>query len=56
MSISDLIQLLSNRIAFNAQQRQAAVLRGDVSYVTSLDADTATTQATLDALQVVQNG
>ena len=56
MSIEDLIKMLSNRIAFNVQQRQAAVMRGDVSYVTALDADTATTQATLDALQGMQNG
>jgi hypothetical protein len=50
MSIEELINLLQNRLAFNATQRTAAVQRGDVALVTSLDVDTATTQATLDAL------
>jgi hypothetical protein len=51
MSLDELIALLQNRLAFNASQRVAAVQRGDVALVASLDADTATTQATLDALQ-----
>ena len=53
MSIEDLIKMLQNRLAFNVQQRQAAVQRGDVNYVAALDADSATTQATLDTLQGV---
>jgi hypothetical protein len=51
MSLDDLILLLQNRLAFNASQRAAAVHRGDIALVASLDADSATTQATLDALQ-----
>ena len=51
MSLDDLIKLLQNRLAFNAQQRAAAAQRGDIALVSSLDADSATTQATLDALQ-----
>jgi hypothetical protein len=53
MSIEDLIKMLQNRLAFNVQQRQAAVQRGDIHYVAALDADSATTQATLDTLQGV---
>jgi hypothetical protein len=49
MSIQDLIVLLQNRITFNQGQRTAQ--RGDVSLVQSLDADLASTQATLDQLQ-----
>jgi hypothetical protein len=51
MSLEDLITLLQNRLSFNAQQRAAAVQRGDIAQVVALDADSATTQATLDALQ-----
>ena len=51
MSIADLIVILENRLAFNAQQRSAAVQRGDVEQSAALDADSATTQATLDALR-----
>lgn len=51
MSIEELVNLLQNRLAFNAQQRSSAAQRGDVALVASLDADSATTQATLDALQ-----
>ena len=50
MSIQDLITLLQNRIAFNQGQRTAAAQRGDVALVQQLDADTASTQATLDQL------
>ena len=53
MSLEDLIKLLENRLAFNEQQRQAAWQRGDVAVVGALDADTVTTQATLDALRGV---
>jgi len=54
MSIADLIVILENRLAFNAQQRSAAVQRGDIGQVAIFDADTATTQATLDALRAAQ--
>lgn len=50
MSIQDLIALLQNRIAFNQGQRTSAVQRGDVALVQQLDADIASTQATLDQL------
>lgn len=53
MSIQDLIVMLRNRIAFNAQQRAAAVQRGDVQYVSTLDSDTASTQTTLSALEAL---
>lgn len=50
MSIQDLIKLLQNRLAFNEQQRAGAAQRGDIATVQSIDADTLSTQATLDAL------
>lgn len=53
MSIADLIIMLRNRIAFNNQQRAGAVARGDVQYVAALDADTASTQTTLSALEAL---
>ena len=54
MSIEEIIKLLQNRLAFNAQQRAAAAQRGDIGQVAVFDADTATTQATLDAVQAAQ--
>lgn len=54
MGIADLIALLQNRLAFNAGQRTAAVQRGDVAAVALLDADTVTSQASLDALLAAQ--
>lgn len=51
MSIQDLIALLQNRLTFNAGQRAAAFARGDAALVASIDADTVSTQATLDQLQ-----
>ena len=54
MSIDDLIVILENRLAFNAQQRAAAVQRGDLPQVQAIDADSATTQGTLDALRAAQ--
>jgi hypothetical protein len=51
MSIEELIQLLQNRLANNTQQRAAAAQRGDVAQVAAIDADSSTTQATLDFLQ-----
>lgn len=53
MSIQDLITMLRNRLAFNATQRSAAVARGDVQHVSTLDADTASTQVTLAALEAL---
>jgi hypothetical protein len=50
MTIAELITLLNNRLTFNAGQRDAAALRGDLAAVISLDEDTATTTATLAIL------
>lgn len=50
MSVQDLIALLENRLIFSQAQRNAAVQRGDVSMVQSIDADIVSTQATLDQL------
>lgn len=50
MNIQDLITLLQNRIAFTQAQRAAAVQRGDIALVQSLDSDIASTQGTLDQL------
>jgi len=50
MNIQELIALLQNRLAFNSVQRAAAFSRGDAAMVASFDADTASTQATLDQL------
>lgn len=53
MSVQDLITLLENRLTFSQAQRNAAVQRGDVSLVQQLDADIASTQATLDQLRTL---
>jgi hypothetical protein len=50
MTIDELIALLNNRLTFNAGQRAAAALRGDLAAVTLFDEDTATTTATLAIL------
>lgn len=51
MSLADLISLLNNRLSHAANQRASAFQRGDVVAVAALDADMASTQATLDQLQ-----
>ena len=51
MSITDLIAMLRNRLAYNEQQRVAAMQRGDIHFVGALDADTAASTATLLALE-----
>lgn len=56
MSIQELIEMLRNRIAFLARERQLAVGRGDVAYVSALDADTATTNTTIAALEAALAG
>jgi len=53
MTIEEIIAILKNRLAFNAQQRTAAVNRGDIDQVAALDADTVTTQASLDEMQAM---
>lgn len=53
MSIQDLIALLQARLSFNQGQRTAAVQRGDIAQVQSLDADIAATQSSLDQLRTL---
>jgi hypothetical protein len=53
MSIDELILILQRRLAFNASQRETAALRGDLVSIAALDADTASTQATLAVLQTL---
>lgn len=53
MTIEDLISLLQNRITFAQGQRTAAAQRGDVALVQQLDADMASTQASLDQLRTL---
>lgn len=53
MSLTDLIAMLRNRLTYNEQQRAAAVQRGDIHLVGSLDADSASTRATLSALEAL---
>jgi hypothetical protein len=53
MSIDELIVILENRLAHNARMREGAVLRGDVDLVSRIDADTATTEASLAALRAL---
>lgn len=55
MGIEDLIAMLENRLAFNASQRTAAVARGDIAYVSALDADDATTNTALAVLRAALN-
>jgi hypothetical protein len=50
MTIKELILILQNRLANNAQQRQIAVERGDVDAIGLLDDDSASTSVTLNAL------
>jgi hypothetical protein len=51
MSIDELISILQHRLAFNASQREMAVMRGDLVTIAALDADTASTQVTLAVLE-----
>lgn len=51
MTIAELILILKSRLAFNASQREMAVMRGDLVTIATLDADTASTQATLAVLE-----
>lgn len=53
MSINDLISMLENRLAYTRAQRTAAEQRGDIAQVAALDADIASTQATLDQLRTL---
>lgn len=51
MTLQQLIEMLENRLRWNAEQRAAAEARGDVSTVESLDKDSASTQGTLTVLR-----
>ncbi len=55
MGIEELIAMLENRLALNAQQRAAAFARGDVNHVASIDADDATTRTSLEVLRSAIN-
>jgi hypothetical protein len=51
MGLSELISILNNRLAYLATQRAEAFSRGDLTMMAALDADSATTTATLHILQ-----
>lgn len=53
MNISFLIQVLENRIKFLTEQRQFALLGGDLDTVNRYDQDLSETQLTLDALKTL---
>ena len=53
MNIYDLISMLENRLVYTRSQRIAAEQRGDIAQVSALDADLASTQATLDQLRTL---
>jgi hypothetical protein len=50
MTIEELILILRNRLDHNARMREQAVIRGDADAVNQFDADSATTQNSLDVL------
>jgi hypothetical protein len=54
MTTLEIVAMLENRLTYNAQQRAAAVARGDVALVAVLDADTATTAVTLSEIRPVE--
>lgn len=51
MGLAELIAMLNNRLAYLAVQRTEAFSKGDVALISSLDADSAKTTATLNILQ-----
>jgi hypothetical protein len=53
MTIDELIRILENRLSNNARLREQAVARGDAAGVVALDADTATTESTLNDLRTL---
>jgi hypothetical protein len=55
MDLDQIIAILENRLKHNARQREMASQRGDLEEVARLDADTATTQSTLESVQGAAN-
>jgi len=53
MTVSDLIRLMTNKLATLNGQRTTAVVHGDVELLIALDAQIAETQATLDQLKTL---
>lgn len=53
MTVSDLIRLMTNKLATLNGQRTTAVVHGDVELLVALDAQIAETQATLDQLKTL---
>ena len=53
MTLADLIQLVSYKLAALNSARASAVAIGDLNQVVSLDAQIATTQITLDQLRSI---
>ena len=51
MTVSDLIRLMTHKLATLTGQRTTAVVHGDVELLVALDAQIAETQATLDQLR-----
>lgn len=51
MTLADLIELVSNRLAILNGQRAGAFARGEADRVAALDADVAETEHTLTALR-----
>jgi hypothetical protein len=51
MELSELVDLVNNRLTYLAAQRALAVTRGDLNMITSIDFDVAKTEATLSILQ-----
>lgn len=51
MTVAELITLLENRLDNNGRERAAAFARGDAGMVAHLDADIASTTASLTALR-----
>lgn len=51
MDIQELIQILTNRLAYNNQQKAMAHSRGDLELVQFYDRDITKTQNTLNILQ-----
>jgi len=51
MTVTDLIRLMTNKLATLNGQRTTAVVHGDVELLVALDAQIAETQATLDQLR-----
>lgn len=54
MSTAELIEILENRMSFNAQQRSTAVQRGDIQSIAAIDYDNLSTNAAISVLKAAQ--